>query len=110
MDDASPKGVVFHGMCGDSAPSGYIPSKTHPAGSPGGCQAARPGWSRMKRRRKLRVGAFLFDEGLDPFGQEDHVKRLLEGFAEAVLNEGLGSGFIFLQLIMIGLLNLGVIN
>src|SRR5438874_13023710 len=44
---------------------------------------------------RLRIRASFLHERLNAFGEQDHVKRLLEGFAEAIVHEAFRSRLIF---------------
>src|SRR5205809_376407 len=46
-------------------------------------------------RRSSRIGALLFDERLNPLGEQGDIERLLERFAEAEVNQRLGGRFVF---------------
>src|SRR5207237_5837170 len=58
-----------------------------------------PAWSWIsglhKPGRRSRVCASFLHERLNALGEQSHVKRLFEGFAETVVHEGFRCSFVF---------------
>src|SRR5207245_2895901 len=59
-----------------------------------GRQQGRGARGRGRPRCRSRIGTLLFDERLNPLRQQGNIKRLLEGFAEAEIDQPLGSRFV----------------